>query len=472
MHGNLVNGFSFDSNSVPGKNANALSFDGIDDYIKIPEGFSSLEPGFTVSLWAYPTAVKSWARFIDFGNGENADNIIFARLGSSDDLVMHTYDGTSAGSRVTASDTIELNKWQFFAASIDSNGNAALYKNGEVIGTGTTVCPPSVVRGNNYIGKSNWSSDEYYSGYMDDIRVFNYALSEKQIANIFDYRRELVHHWKLDDRADWTVEGEYSISGILDSVTGGFDSYIKTTKDTAAYIDFQEPGATAETGSSVKLGGRYGRIELDSAGLGVDEFTMMLWFKMNRFRGRDENDENYVVSADNEQSDKWSVTLSGSSTSRVELRFRQEGYGDVRLIEPVEDKSWYLLRLARNSRGDFRIYINDQLVHSGINNFEFTNPSDDNSIWIGNHSADNTMFDGWIDDVRIYNYAVDSAPDLTDDGLIGMTDFKVFLEYWLAEDCGVCSGADVNLDGEVNLEDFTVFSEYWLINEYEMYGVE
>lgn len=475
MHGELINRFIFNRAAVPGKGGNALDFNGINNYIELPEGFDSLGQGFTVTLWAYPTAVKDWARFIDFGNGEYNDNIIFGRRANSNDLFLEGYEGHSSGGQVIASGALELNKWQFFAAVVDSEGNAVIYKDGQVVASGTTVCPPDVLRRNNYIGKSNWSADDYYSGYMDDIRVFNYALSEEQINNIFDYRRKLVHHWKLDDPANWTTEGEHVISELLDSATGDYSGWVKTDDKPYALsaVGFQQPGAAPETGYSIKLGGRYEYIELGPVAPGADDFTMMLWFNMNSFRGRDEDDENYIISADNAQIGKWCVNLSeGSTSGETELRFRQDGYGDIRLMETVEDDSWYHLIMTRNSRGDFNIYINNDLVHSGVNNYEFTNASGGNGVWIGNRPADDAYYDGWVDDVRFYNYAVDSFPDLSDDGLTDTSDLRVFLEYWLAEDCGACAGADFNRDGVVNMEDLTEFSLYWLKNEYELYELE
>ncbi|MBN2841480.1 MAG: hypothetical protein JXM68_00220, partial [Sedimentisphaerales bacterium] len=90
-----LTGMTFASNATTGKVNGALNFDGVDDYVDLPDGFADFRSGMTVTLWAYPTAVQNWARFIDFGNGEYNSNIVFARRGTTNNLVFEGYDRTN-----------------------------------------------------------------------------------------------------------------------------------------------------------------------------------------------------------------------------------------------------------------------------------------------------------------------------------------------------------------------------------------
>ena len=121
----------------------------------------------TINVWAYPTAAKNYARFVDFGNGQANDNIIFGRVGTGTDLFSEVWNGSTNGGRVTATGAISLNTWQMFTVTVDSSGNIKIYKNAVQIQTGTTAVPNNITRINNYIGKSNWS-DAYYQGKMDE----------------------------------------------------------------------------------------------------------------------------------------------------------------------------------------------------------------------------------------------------------------------------------------------------------------
>ncbi len=37
-------------------------------------------------------------------------------------------------------------------------------------------------RTNNWLGRSNWAADSYLNGYIDNFRVFQYALNSTQVA--------------------------------------------------------------------------------------------------------------------------------------------------------------------------------------------------------------------------------------------------------------------------------------------------
>ena len=184
FNGTLADDFSFDSASVPGPVNNALSFDGTNQYIDLPDGLYDFSKGCTISLWVYPTAVQSWSRFIDFGNGSASDNIWFGRRSDSNDLAFECWSGGSNNGMVSAANAITLDEWQMFTVTVDSSGNARLFKNGQLIQTGNTM-PTSVNRTNNYIGRSNWSGDAYYQGSMDDIIIYNYNISDSEVADLY-----------------------------------------------------------------------------------------------------------------------------------------------------------------------------------------------------------------------------------------------------------------------------------------------
>lgn len=158
----------------------AMEFDGVDDYILLPEGFSNFNSGLTFTVWAKPTAVTNWARFFDFGNGAGVDNVFVTRNGTSTNLTFNTYNGL-----VTATGALALDEWQFFAVTMTETGNVTIYKNGFDIQTGTVGLPAVTTRTLNYIGQSNWEADALYQGLMDDIRIYNYPLDADTLATMY-----------------------------------------------------------------------------------------------------------------------------------------------------------------------------------------------------------------------------------------------------------------------------------------------
>jgi hypothetical protein len=176
-NGTLVNGAVWSTGGLGG----AVDLDGVDDHVTLPSGQANFTSGMTFAAWAYPVSAGSFARFFDFGNGAGSDNIYLSRSGTTNDLRFRVYNGTTGGNAVTATNVITLNQWQHFAVTIDSAGNVKIYKNGAQVGTGTTLVPLNVTRTNNFIGRSNWGTDAYYDGALDDLRIYNRVLSAAEI---------------------------------------------------------------------------------------------------------------------------------------------------------------------------------------------------------------------------------------------------------------------------------------------------
>ncbi|HPP56811.1 MAG TPA: hypothetical protein PK054_09570 [Anaerohalosphaeraceae bacterium] len=188
--GNNLHGVHIgDPNYAAGKVNLALEFDGTADYVDLPDGFADFTTGLTITLWAKPTAAPSYARFIDWGNGAAADNILFYRVGTTNTLAFNVYQGGTAGTAVQAPQALESNVWQFLAVTMDGSGNVVLYKNGRPIQNGTVLMPNVAVRTVNYIGESNWAADALYAGLMDEVKLYNYAMTPSQIAQVY-YEQE------------------------------------------------------------------------------------------------------------------------------------------------------------------------------------------------------------------------------------------------------------------------------------------
>jgi len=70
-----------------GKANSAYSFDGSDDYIQLPEGFSDFTSGITMSFWAlHLSTTGKWTRYVELGNGPNSDNILLLKWFNSNAL--------------------------------------------------------------------------------------------------------------------------------------------------------------------------------------------------------------------------------------------------------------------------------------------------------------------------------------------------------------------------------------------------
>jgi len=171
------------ANSVVGT---SLNLAGGTTYIDLVDGVADdLSGGLTFNFWAYPTAATNWARFLSFNNGAGSNNIFFSREGSSTTLHFNVYDGAVSTGPVRALDALLLNVWQMFTVTVDLTGATVLYKNGAPIATGQVSVPNFVARTNNWIGRSAWPADGLYRGRLDDMRIWNYALTPVEVATLY-----------------------------------------------------------------------------------------------------------------------------------------------------------------------------------------------------------------------------------------------------------------------------------------------
>ncbi|TAG93209.1 MAG: hypothetical protein EAZ09_22995 [Oscillatoriales cyanobacterium] len=157
-------------------------FDGVDNYVSLPDMNPDFSQGITVEAWVWYDSFKNWSRIIDFGNGSDADNIIFFNEESSNTLRLQI-NRQSTGQGMSAPGVLETGKWIHLAATIDGSGIAKLYKNGEQIQTGEIHLPNTLKRTKNYIARSNGSNDGYFNGKISDVRIWKVARTAADIKN-------------------------------------------------------------------------------------------------------------------------------------------------------------------------------------------------------------------------------------------------------------------------------------------------
>ena len=100
---------------------------------------------------------------MEFGSGRQRENVYLARASTSNGLQLDIH-AEGSYTHVKAPDAIRLGEWQHFAATVDANGNAVLYRNGAKVGSGKLRMPRNTERFMNYIGKSSWESGNHFTG--------------------------------------------------------------------------------------------------------------------------------------------------------------------------------------------------------------------------------------------------------------------------------------------------------------------
>ena len=171
------------ANSLTYASGNTFSFNGTSDYLSVASGQNYYSGGFTVeAIVKFTSASQNWERIIDFSSGSGPnDNIIFSRSGQTNDLRLQIFNGSTSVVDIGATGAITNGSYAHYAATVNGS-NAYLYKNGVQIAViSSTGLPSNTTRTTNYIGRSPFSGDSYFSGNIDMVRTYSRALSAAEI---------------------------------------------------------------------------------------------------------------------------------------------------------------------------------------------------------------------------------------------------------------------------------------------------
>ena len=185
----MQGGFTSFTSDRFGNLDSALALNG--GWTQVPSGiyFDTLE--FTISACIYPKNVGLYSRLIDFGNGENIDNVLFS-IDSSNiaanckPSVLIIISSTSY-KHIFSSKPLQINEWQHLSATFDGS-IINIYINGTLTSSSVfnAQMPKSLNRTKCYIGKSNWQGDGYSSSILDDLRFYNKSLSQIEILELMN----------------------------------------------------------------------------------------------------------------------------------------------------------------------------------------------------------------------------------------------------------------------------------------------
>jgi hypothetical protein len=165
-----------------GNQNSALALNG--GWTQVPAGIYFDTPEFTISVWVYPQQVGSWARVIDFGNGQGINSIYLSLSDGSDCMPVAVV--TDPLFYVVSSQRCTLNQWQLLTATFDGRA-MKIYINTTLTATynlSSNVVIPSLNRTKNYVGKSNLNGDGYSFSYIDELRFYNKSLTQSQINEL------------------------------------------------------------------------------------------------------------------------------------------------------------------------------------------------------------------------------------------------------------------------------------------------
>jgi len=179
----------FNSPTLSSTQGGIVGFNGSNQYGIAPSGFDDFSNGITVLSFVNFNGSSLWERIIDFGNGQESDNIIFGREGTTNNLWLEIRQGPTQVFTQSIPNGITNNDWGFYVGRLDGTTYTLFNQSLSVSGS-SSILPNVITRNNNNIGKSNWTGDENFDGSIGILAVYDRALTDSQITTFYNQYRE------------------------------------------------------------------------------------------------------------------------------------------------------------------------------------------------------------------------------------------------------------------------------------------
>ncbi len=159
----------------------AISFNGEDAFLKLPTNIANKEE-MSIAFWVNWQRAVLGLHVFNFNKNEN-EYLYFTPVNSNSKMEF---------TMKNESNEIELNapllpfkKWTHIAITI-SDSEIVMYQNGEKVASHSSegISPNSIQPIFNYIGRSNDHTKPFFKGYLDDFRIYNYAISETKVGQL------------------------------------------------------------------------------------------------------------------------------------------------------------------------------------------------------------------------------------------------------------------------------------------------
>lgn len=419
-NGTLTNG----PTKAIGKVGQALSFDGGDDFIAISDiAFGGTNP-ISICAWMKPNTLDS--------RGILTQGTEVVLRTSSTGHLEWILNGFSTNDRAISSQVLVVNDWSLVCGTYVSGGDIVAYINGIEDGRVTPTGGYTDVSNTFVIGDCV-SCGENFNGAIDEVRIYNRALSAGEIWDLYQLgnpdhvnaadsqgdslEKGLVGYWKLDD-ASGTSAADASGNGNTGTLTNGptwTTGRIGGATDFDGTNDYIEVPSNTRYDSSVGTWSFWART--DTSGVTTADSILFRASSGGSYNG---------------------VNINVNPSSRFGFQIKNGGAiaaqgNDSSVV--ANDGSWHHVALVwtQANGGTNQLFVDGRLSVS-ISNSVAWNFSGQPLRFADASDAYWEIFDGSLDEVRIYNRALSAdevaklykttAPDNPDTGLVGYWSFN------------------------------------------------
>ena len=314
-----------------------------------------------------------------------------------------------------SAERVSTEQWYHVVYTYNGGASHKLYINGlESMGGNELGSALNTVLGDGFrVGGSPWGT---LNGIIDEVRVYGRVLSAVEVSQLYGQTPQqggliLRYAFDLDEGAfvsDVSGNGRTGIRQGCQWTTNGAlggSLYISSTNDAVLCSDAGFPAGAASRSVSVWVKLR----TMSSA---------YIWSYGSLFQG---------VPPDNQ----WSSIFLDRRVGRQQFAFSQDG-GVYLSAERIETGRWYHVVYTYSGGALHKFFINGVQSYAGNELGSALNTVLGNGFKVGGYSYG--LLDGWIDDVRVYDKALDEAE--VNELYGGYSDGGLILRYTFDTDNG------------------------------------
>jgi len=403
---------------VNGKRGKALDFDGVNDYVNLGT-FSVVSDQMTMAAWVYVTAFSSpdvQERIINKADGTGTEN---------HDWMLSFIDNSGRKLRLRFNRSINTligntnlsaGRWYYVAATYN-NGTGIIYLDGVAdgsgsFGTGTLPNNTNPV----YIGAKS-SLVEFLNGKIDEVRIYNRALSASEVANLYNASKKIMKvNTSQNLKLTTGLVGLWSFNGPDVYGTTAFDRSGQGNNGTIS-------GATLDSGKVGQALNFDGNNDYINAGSpaslddienqGGGGLTISAWIYPETWG---ESGVGAVITkgSHDDAAGSWTFRL-GQANTNIEFfkDYNGTNFGIRADANLISTQAWFHVAVTWDgtaTSSNNHIYINNVNVPVWGTDGTGTKQSDINeNVYVGSDKWTSNVFDGNIDEVRIYNRVLSAA---------------------------------------------------------------
>ena len=385
-----------------GKIGQAMNFDGTNGCLSTSSALVT-SGDYTAAVWYKTTNGATFQQIISQYNNSPAIPNLEVTIGIGGDNTVGVRMHNTLSQSVQVSTSTSANKWHY-AVAVKSGLNLSLYYEGNYIGTATltgTVTTPTNFRiGCRYYG----TTDTYFNGILDDVRVYSRALSTAEIQELYKMgggkinttdttkptlKTGLVGHWTFDGK-DTSASVAYDKSGRGNNGTRNGGTTLKSGK----------------IGQGMKFDGSSGIITINNSVFDsfADKIVVSSWVKFNSLPAN--GDVQTILGKDGYASNKGYNLQVYYDGSNYKIYFSIDATNNINNY-PLVAGRWYHF-MGVYDGANITTYVDGVPLGTVTTKTGNITAAGNGLVYIAKRD-DGYYFNGTLDDVRVYNRALSVA---------------------------------------------------------------